>query len=142
MSVPQFPFPAPTWIETNFRAFLDAAPDAMLVVDDHRLIVLANLKTEKLFGYAGSELLGQKAEVLVPPRFHTRHLDHRAGYFARNPRVRRMGPGHDLYGIRKDGTEFSIEISLSPNQDAEERDDGHECDSRRVRAQTGRGANQ
>jgi protein-histidine pros-kinase len=96
--------------------FLDAAPDAMLVVDDHGFIVLANLQTENLFGYAPSELAGKKVEVLIPPRFRTRHLDHRAGYFARSPRARAMGAGLDLFGYRKDGTEFSIEISLSPIQ--------------------------
>jgi PAS domain S-box-containing protein len=80
------------------------------------IFVLANRQTEQLFGYSGSELLGQKVEVLVPPRFRTRHIDHRAGYFARNPRVRRMGAGLDLYGLRKDSTEFSVDISLSPVQ--------------------------
>lgn len=114
MSVPQFPSPAPTWIKTNFSVFLDAAPDAMLVVDDQGLIVLANVQTEKLFGYPGSELLGKKVEVLVPTRFRAKYLDHRTGYFARNQRVRPMGRGLDLYGVRKDGTEFCIEISLSP----------------------------
>jgi PAS domain S-box-containing protein len=116
MSEPEFPSPAPSWIEANFRVFLDAAPDAMLVVDDQGRIVLVNRLTEQLFGYSGSELLGQKVEVLVPARFRTKHLDHRAGYFARNPRVRPMGAGLDLYGRRNDGSEFPVEISLSPVQ--------------------------
>jgi PAS domain S-box-containing protein len=116
MGAPQFSLPDSTWIEANFRVFLDAAPDAMLVVDDHGWIVLANLQAEKLFGYSGSELLGQKVEVLVPPRFHANHPGHRAEYFDQNPRVRAMGDGLGLCGSRKDGTEFPVEISLSPIQ--------------------------
>jgi PAS domain S-box-containing protein len=108
--------PAPTWIEANFRVFLDAAPDAMLVIDGRGRIVLANFQTEKLFGYSGAELLGQEVEVLVPSRFRAKHPGHRAGYFAQNPHVRPMGAGLDLYGARKDGTEFPVEISLSPIQ--------------------------
>lgn len=108
--------PAPTWIETNFRALLDAAPDAMLVINDQGRIVLANLQTEELFGYSGSELHDQKVEVLVPLRFRAKHPDHRAGYFSQNPHVRPMGAGLDLYGSRRDGTEFPVEISLSPIQ--------------------------
>jgi PAS domain S-box-containing protein len=93
--------------------FLDAAPDAMLVVDDQGRIVLANHQIEKLFGFANSELLGRKVEVLVPHRFHTRHIDHRAGYFVRNLHVRPMGAGLNLCGVRKDGTEFPVEIRHS-----------------------------
>lgn len=105
-----------SWIESNFHTLLDAAPDAMLVVDDHGRIVLINRQTEQLFGYVTSELLGQKVEILVPPRFRAKHPGHRGGYFARNPKVRPMGAGLDLLGIRKDGTEFPVEISLSPVQ--------------------------
>ncbi|MDX2166633.1 MAG: PAS domain S-box protein [Deltaproteobacteria bacterium] len=100
-------------IADRYRSLVESAPDAMVVVDDQGRIVLLNAQTERLFGYAREDLLGQPVETLVPTRTHGRHLDHRAA-FLRDPRVRAMGAGLDLYGRRRDGSEFPVEISLSP----------------------------
>jgi PAS domain S-box-containing protein len=92
---------------------LDAIPDAMVVINQHGIVVQINSQTEDLFGYTRDELIGQKIEILVPERHRPSHHHHRER-FAEQPRTRRMGAGLELYGRRRDGSEFPVEISLSP----------------------------
>jgi PAS domain S-box-containing protein len=99
--------------EEKFRGLLESAPDAMVVVDQLGFIQVVNSQTEKLFGYDRAQLVGQPVEVLVPKRFRRRHARHRDGYYGEHP-VRPMGIGLDLFGLRRNGTEFPVEISLSP----------------------------
>ncbi len=99
--------------DAKFRGLLDSAPDAMVVVGDDARITLVNVRTESLFGYTRSELMGQHLDLLIPERFRKGHGGHVAGFFA-NPGARPMGSSLELFGRCKDGTELPIEVSLSP----------------------------
>lgn len=99
--------------EEQFRGLLESAPDAMVIADKSGRIVLVNSQTEKTFGYGREELLGQPIEILMPAAFRQDHPQHQAAY-QQNPHVRPVGVGLDLYGIRRDGSHFPVEISLSP----------------------------
>ena len=99
--------------EARFSALLESAPDAMVIVDKNGVIELANLQTEKIFGYLREELIGQSVEILVPENVRASHGEHLKGYF-RTPNVRAMGAGLNLMALRKDGSQFPVEISLSP----------------------------
>jgi PAS domain S-box-containing protein len=100
-------------LHARFREVLEAAPDAIVLIDATGRIALVNTEAERLFGYARGELVGELIEALVPSRFHAAHPGHRRKYFS-EPKTRPMGTGLNLSGRRKDGSEFPVEISLSP----------------------------
>lgn len=101
--------------EERFRALMESAPDALVITDERGIVTMANRQTEKLFGWQRQQLLGQSIEMLLPMRFRTRHVHHR-NQFAAHPHARPMGVGLELAALRADGTEFPVEISLSPIQ--------------------------
>lgn len=104
--------------EERFRLLVEASPNAILMVDRERKIVLVNRKAEEMFGYARQEMLGLEIERLIPERFRKRHPAYVHDYVER-PTPRAMGAGRDLYGLRKDGAEIPIEIGLTPLQTAD-----------------------
>jgi len=100
-------------MEARFRDLLESTPDGIVMANPTGHIVIANSQAERLFGYDAGELRGRSVDMLLPERYRTAHVGHRSNYFLQ-PRKRAMGSGLDLAGLRKDGSEFPVEISLSP----------------------------
>jgi PAS domain S-box-containing protein len=100
-------------LEARYRGLLESVPDAIIMVNKTGRIVLVNSHAEELFGYSRDELAGRPVEDLLPSRYRDGHIGHRTHYFS-EPRARAMGAGLELFASRKDGTEFPVEISLSP----------------------------
>jgi PAS domain S-box-containing protein len=99
--------------EEKFQLVLDAAPNAMIMVDSAGVITFANAPAATVFGYSLSELIGRHIETLIPERFRDRHVGYRKGFLF-EPSSRAMGAGRDLFGRRKDGSEFPVEVGLNP----------------------------
>ena len=110
---PDLHFRAEELGEEAFTALFEAAPDALIVIDEQGTVVLANAQVEALFGYAKNDVVGHPIDVLVPERLRGDHGNHRRRY-TDNPRIRPMGADLELFGTRKDGREVPVEISLSP----------------------------
>jgi PAS domain S-box-containing protein len=108
----------PKQAEERFRMAVEAAPAAMLLVDERGSVVLANALTEELLGYGRDEIIGQPVDRFVPARFRHDHSPHLGGFF-RDPQQRRMGAGRDLHAVRTDGSEVPVEIGLSPIRTAD-----------------------
>lgn len=99
--------------ESKFKGLLESAPDSMVITNGDGVILMVNAQTERIFGYPRSEMIGKKVEILIPQRFQDKHTHHRQHY-VENPKVRAMGAGMALFGRRNDGSEFPVEVSLSP----------------------------
>ena len=108
-------------LEERFRQVVESAPNAMVMIGTHGMIEMVNAQAERVFGYERKEMLGQPIEMLVPERFRANHPNLRGSFFTK-PLSRPMGAGRDLYGLKKDGSEFPIEIGLNPI----ETDEGHD----------------
>lgn len=106
--------------DEKFRGLLESTPDGVLIVDSNGVIQLANSQAENIFGYKKTEIVGKELELLIPVRFRNAHTQDLKNYFA-NPQVQLSGhrTGLNLYGLRKDGTEFPAEVSLGPIETAE-----------------------
>jgi PAS domain S-box-containing protein len=104
--------------EEMFRLAVEACPSGMVMISDDGKMVMVNTEIERQFGYARDELIGQQIEILVPERFRARHIHHRQ-YFVPTPETRRMGVGRELFGLRKNGTEFPVEVGLNPIRSGE-----------------------
>jgi PAS domain S-box-containing protein len=101
--------------EQQWRLIVEAAPYGMLLVDENGTMVMVNTSALRQFGYEREELLGKSVEMLIPGPLRSDHRQHRAG-FATSPQTRPMGAGRELFGLRKDGSEFAVEIGLTPIQ--------------------------
>ncbi len=106
--------------DSLFRQLLESAPDAMVIIDEDGKIAIVNCRAEAMFGYERADMLGQPVEMLLPARLRDAHAAHRSK-FARNPRLRPMGQGQELVARAEDGSEFPVEISLSPVSTGEHR---------------------
>jgi len=100
-------------LEERFRLVVESAPNAIVMIGPTGFIEMVNAQTERVFGYSRNELLGQPVEMLVPERYRHKHPGLRTAFFA-GPESRPMGAGRDLYGLKKDGSEFPVEIGLNP----------------------------
>lgn len=105
-------------LDEKFRSLLNSAPDATVIVNEEGIIEMINYRTESLFGYSRDEMIGQPVEILIPIDLRQKHVHHRADYI-KMPRVRAMGAGIELNAVKKNGTTFPVEISLSPIQTEE-----------------------
>jgi PAS domain S-box-containing protein len=99
--------------ELKFKGLLESAPDAMVITNGEGTILMVNAQAERIFGYERNKIIGKEIETLIPERYQKKHVHHR-NHYVESPKVRAMGAGMALYGLRKDGSEFPVEVSLSP----------------------------